>query len=363
MEEGVRPSKRRKMSADPPLPKVEVMPPSQESTDDKKKLNALKNPKFKKKGDHVVLNTLLDRLRPIGLDPYPIPLDRKTQDVMVTRKFMSQTYGGSPQETYPNIAPKNQALHNFRDFMYLHMDYNSHAPQVPGAPGLYFDTSNGLPAGPIPGTWRVLTRITSTTPVLWQYQGQYVMAPAPSLTKEEWASQSPKVREKWAQKISDEGWGRETRARVALRRRLQREFTEEELEAALAEPSQYDEISSGMIAEAFLRGEETLAVWTMKCVGYEGDFQRDIAEKLVQNAVKQPRSAQNQQGDKKRKDRGRQKRKAQPRAVSPEDDEAEDSMEEMYISDSDKNQKPEKVLSVYRPRGTRSRPEPEAKAA
>lgn len=137
------------------------------------------------------MDTVRERLRStIGFELYPIPLEVDILETTVSRMFMSHLYGGNVQETFPRPRKELLEIHGLDDFMYLHPHYNPHAPERPGAPGLFFATSDDE----LPGEWvktqRLFVRIVSG---LWQYLGQYKMRPAPLLTKEEWASQSSKV--------------------------------------------------------------------------------------------------------------------------------------------------------------------------
>lgn len=64
--------------------------------------------------------------------------DRDVRDVVISRLFMSKVYGGNSQETFPRVAQKFLGEHHMDDFMYLNLDMNPHAPQVPGVPGPAF---------------------------------------------------------------------------------------------------------------------------------------------------------------------------------------------------------------------------------
>jgi hypothetical protein len=74
--------------------------------------------------------------------------------------------------------------------MFANMDYNPHLPQVPGASGLkFFCTADVWPL-----SWPVIQKtIIRLSSGLWLYVGEYAFIPAPSLTKEEWLSQEPRV--------------------------------------------------------------------------------------------------------------------------------------------------------------------------
>lgn len=132
------------------------------------------------------------RLKPIGIDVQSqyFTLDQATREAKVTRLFMSKTYGGSSQRTYPNIGADFFAIHGMDDFMYINKKYQSEAPEIPGAPGLFFCT------GETHGTWTGIRRvIVSIKPGIWQYLGQYRMERShiPFLTKEEWVAEPKKV--------------------------------------------------------------------------------------------------------------------------------------------------------------------------
>ena len=108
---------------------------------------------------------------------------------MVSRVFLSSVYGGNQQQTFPTISKEKLDIHGLDDFMYPNLLFNPCAPQMPGAPGLFF-RARGQPAGHWPKVQRVITRIDSNA---WQYVGQYKLSPAPSLTKDEWAAEDPQV--------------------------------------------------------------------------------------------------------------------------------------------------------------------------
>ena len=83
--------------------------------------------------------TLRDRLKPIGLeiqDQY-FTLDQATREVVVTRHFISATYGGNMKETFPRPAPEFLNAHGMNDWMFLPTEYEPEAPLLAGAPGLW----------------------------------------------------------------------------------------------------------------------------------------------------------------------------------------------------------------------------------
>ncbi|EDR05477.1 uncharacterized protein LACBIDRAFT_329786 [Laccaria bicolor S238N-H82] len=68
-----------------------------------------------------------------------LKLEDELKDIMVSHKFMAMRYGGSVQETTPNIPKVNFDKHGFDNFMYCNMDTHSMAPEIPGAGGLLFN--------------------------------------------------------------------------------------------------------------------------------------------------------------------------------------------------------------------------------
>lgn len=134
------------------------------------------------------LHSRLKVLGPSALELYPITLDKGSQDLTVSRDFMATKYGGSMQSTCPSIGKQHLEDHGMNDFMYLHPNYQPHAPQVPGACGLFMGLSGLGRTWPI--LQRVFTRIESN---VWQYMGTYHLTPSPSLTPSEWANQKQKV--------------------------------------------------------------------------------------------------------------------------------------------------------------------------
>jgi len=148
-------------------------------------------PKVKKIANmELSLDTVQDRVRPIGLELFNITLNKADQEAVVSRKFMSNTYGGSSHATFPKIGPGILAKHGMNDFAYMNIDYQPEAPQVPSAPGLFFDCE--MADCDLDDLYRVLTRIQ---PSQWKYMGQYGIKRShrPALTKEEWASEKNRV--------------------------------------------------------------------------------------------------------------------------------------------------------------------------
>ncbi|KAJ7911130.1 hypothetical protein B0H13DRAFT_2010649 [Mycena leptocephala] len=348
------------------------------------------------------LDTVRARLRKhnISYEPYPIDLDRDILDVTVRRDFMSDNYGGNPQETYPKISEAFVKKTGLRNFMYLNLNFNPHCPEIPGAPGLLFgvtcpgdsdisddegkerDEGEGEDGE---GRKRRKARKKKikqdedkkeveedTTGILfarlaqgvWQYQGQYVTAAAEHLTIQEWKQQSPKVQQTWAYQLSIKEWGRWVRAEVTLRRELGRKPTPAEKKAALRTKNNFFNVTPAEIYSAFNRGEVVIMVWTMKCVGYNTDLQRNLAAKFPSFVPKPPKNNRNKTTAKPKRvgkasptkrgaastSRAGQKRKREERES---DDDFEDDSD-LVPESEDEDEGPREI--VYRHQGTRSRP-------
>jgi len=158
--------------------------------------------------------------------------------------------------------------------------------------------------------------------------------------------------------IHTKKWGRPTRARIALRAHLGRAPTEAELTAALSTKKKFNEVLPADINRALLRGEEVMAVWTMKCVRYDTEFQLGLIEKK-KTWVPKPKG-QAKSGMQKGKKIAKTAKTRKRRAVESDDedlstdDSAEESSDEKAAPKP--KAKPRRPARVYTPRGTRSRP-------
>ncbi|SJL04485.1 uncharacterized protein ARMOST_07852 [Armillaria ostoyae] len=352
----VRPPKRRRILV--PSVVVPTLALAHAKQEDYKKLKKLENPKVKKKKGVVRLSqdSVRARLIPIGLDLFDIPLPSITSNVGFPREFISTHYGGNPQSTFPKIGKKYIDLHGDIDYMYLNLCYNPHAPQVPGAPGLYYGW-----AGDPTMTFRLICRTESNE---WTYVGEYKMGPCAPLTVEEWNSQDRVVKMTWAKGTVEKSWGEDLRAKIRLRERLGREATEEEIDDAIDAGEKFQDVTIEEVLTEYkilMRWEQILHISTLKCVDYDAVFQQFLTDKYpsfvpkakakkgskkntntgpaTPSRAKKNSSAKNNRGVETGEKRKRRDRK---RAQDNEEDEeeGEDNFDEL----------------VYRPRGTRSRP-------
>jgi len=93
-----------------------------------------------KKGEALAfsLDTVRERMRGIGFEPFPVSLDASILDFHVSRLYLSDVYGGNHADTFPAMSKKRLEKHGLDNFMYLNLDMNLFGPEKPGSPGLFF---------------------------------------------------------------------------------------------------------------------------------------------------------------------------------------------------------------------------------
>ncbi|KAJ6465958.1 hypothetical protein C8R47DRAFT_46118 [Mycena vitilis] len=218
----------------------------------------------------------------IGTQPYAIDLDARIRDVSVRRDFMGAHYGGNSYTVFPSIAEDKYKKTGHRYFMYPNLVQNPDAPAIPGSHGLFLSaigrSAKDSTVEWTSETYKVLTRRGTHDNL---YMGDYVIKPAESLTLAEWAEKPQAMRYRWCSKLAEKDWGRITRTRIALRRQLGRNPTAREVDGAIEKDQEFKNITSNDISQAFDSGDERLAVWIMECVGYDEQFQRDLARKIT----------------------------------------------------------------------------------
>ncbi|KII83374.1 hypothetical protein PLICRDRAFT_95931 [Plicaturopsis crispa FD-325 SS-3] len=303
----------------------------------KSTIDKLKNPNAKmnkKNSEGLKLESLYARLNDIALEPFHVDLDETIKGQVFTRVLISNLFGGNTQATFPSILKERLDEHGKDDFMFLSRDYNPHAPQITGAPGLFYgvygkSTPTDLAAQP-KYLRRLFTRLDTGA---WLYVGQYHQYRAPNLTLDEYMGLADHVKLTWANNVCTTAWGLDLRVRVALRKTLQREPSTAELSTELAaqekliskrkkeekERKQKGKrkaktkaktkgkgkaktnktnvplVNDPMVGDvtvdletvatptdilrAFFREEESMSVWNLKCIGYDTEFQRTMFEK------------------------------------------------------------------------------------
>ena len=152
--------------------------------------------KIKKNPLEFDLNTIdrrLDVLGPPSDRDYEVDVPDDIKLTVVPRRFLSDTWGGNTQSTFPKIRREMLLKHGLDDWQYPNSLYNPHCPQNPGCAGLMFspDGLNGPRDDDSLEIMRTIVRLK--TEAKWQYVGQYIDVSAPSLTREEWLVQPPTV--------------------------------------------------------------------------------------------------------------------------------------------------------------------------
>ncbi|EIW62189.1 uncharacterized protein TRAVEDRAFT_76927, partial [Trametes versicolor FP-101664 SS1] len=206
--------------------------------------------------------------------PYPISLPEDLRSITVRRELLAKRYGGSSMDTFPGPSAEKLAQHGRGNLMCINLLWNPHAPQVPGHAGLYFDTI--LPGDPWTARKGHSERQTLFVKIKtgkWLYLGEYEAHPAPLLTVAQWHGLADAVRGVWTKNISEKDWGRTLRARIHLRRTLGREPTRAEVDSA---DGLFKHVTREQVNNALGAGHECIRAWSMKCIGYDEDFQREV---------------------------------------------------------------------------------------
>lgn len=206
----------------------------------------------------------------------PTDLDARNKWVTVSRAFMSSVYGGATRGSFTNINDERYD-HQYVDetFMYLNLHYNPNAPRNPGEPGLWYGVEPF--EGVEPRAYRTFVRLRYSK---WLYIGQYQLEMSTPLSKEEWQSQKPVVRNLWAKAILTRRWAKQFRASIILQREKGRPPSADEIMDALDSENEFKNLTLKEIKASLATEKQRMGVWTMKCVEYDESFQREIATKF-----------------------------------------------------------------------------------
>lgn len=254
--------------------------PSHEIEEMNKNVESWRNPKMKKQENFEMDPGVTSRrLLAAGINELlDLRLEDDLKDILVSRKFMSQRFGGSAQNSMPSIAQANFEKHGFKHFLYCNPSVQPMAPQIEGASGLFFDPDQieGFTGGGV--TYKLFTRLRTTPRAEWMYLGDYETIEAQPLSKAEWNEQEGKVKRKWANMISTDGWGSPVRKRISARKKYKcRNPTQEQLKNISDKPGG---VTADEIHRAFDCGDEFLRAWVLKCVGFDKSLQRQVKEEL-----------------------------------------------------------------------------------
>ncbi|KAI0751824.1 hypothetical protein C8Q80DRAFT_1218424 [Daedaleopsis nitida] len=202
-------------------------------------------------------------------------LPQKERSVTVSRDQLSHRFGGNTMDTFPRPSARHIAAHGRANFMCINLLWNPHGPQVPGHGGLFFEATMwpGDAWTANPKHMDVQTLFVRIAQGQWLYLGEYELQFSRSLTSERWRDLHESVRDTWVREIHGRKWGRTVRARVHLRQALARSPTRDEVEDA---PGLFKNITEGDIRAALESGDESIRAWSMKCIGYDENFQREL---------------------------------------------------------------------------------------
>ncbi|PIL36411.1 hypothetical protein GSI_00099 [Ganoderma sinense ZZ0214-1] len=236
----------------------------------------LANPKAEVKKELLLKDEdVAQLLAPAALRPYPVSLPEPHRSVTVTRDQLKGRFGGNTMETFPRPSAARIAQHGYDNFMCINLLWNPHGPQIPGHGGLFFETTV-WPGDP----WTANTKHSAVQVLFtrlaqgkWLYLGEYELSGATPLSVEQWDGMHETNRAIWPKEIAERNWGIPVRARIHLRQTLGREPTREEVEDA---QGKFKNITLADVRAALDSGEESIQAWSMKCVGYNEDFQKEM---------------------------------------------------------------------------------------
>ena len=120
----------------------------------------------------------------VGLDCFPVE-DSVNKFFLFSRYFFSDKFGGNPCETFPTIAKTKLERHGISRWAFPNLDFNPHLPQIPGAPGLFFCSTDDSDE-----TWTTVIKLSAGK---WLYVGEYKYVQVQDLTAEEFRAQSQNV--------------------------------------------------------------------------------------------------------------------------------------------------------------------------
>ncbi len=132
---------------------------------------------------------LLDALTWEGINNrYPIPVPPDIAEFPFPRAYIHHLYGGGHQVTFPEPNKDLVGWHGLKDWAFLTLEWNPHAPTRPGFSGLFF--TGRPPSDDMEDILRTFVRVRSGR---WVYMGQYKFRRGKSLTAESWKQQSAVV--------------------------------------------------------------------------------------------------------------------------------------------------------------------------
>ncbi|KAF8823453.1 hypothetical protein HHX47_DHR10000413 [Lentinula edodes] len=275
-------------------------------------------------------NTFRERIARVSAPRYPVTLEPESARWQImSRKFISRTYGGSEVSTFPMIDPKKVSKHGREFWMFWSLEKHPDAPKRPGKPGIWYDSSPMEYTEDFEIVQHGFARMNSDK---WLYLGDYKQCATEALTQCEWLLQSDKKKP----------WARHARAGIHLRKKWSREPTMEEIaDAAMTED--FKNVTIEEIKDAFDQGQQRLGMLVLKCVGYDNDFQKELidkfsswippAKKTDSKGSKATSNTHTKQQAPKRKQRAKRGKKKQ--IESEDDSEGSGSFKQEELTDAD----------------------------
>lgn len=216
--------------------------------------------------------------------PFDVDMAKITHNTApATMVNVSAIYGIQLGPT-PKVSSQKFAIHGFGDWMGPNIEQHPFLPARPGWPGLILQLDDNREEWQPEGgdTFRVVLR---KEPNSVEYVGQYEMVRLGDITGDEWKKQSDRVRGRWTQIVGGGQLWHDTVACIALRRNLKKEPSTQELKRYTSKltAADYSELAKDLkeeIDDAFSNQEEVIAVWGMKCVGYDYKFEKHLARSI-----------------------------------------------------------------------------------
>ncbi|KAI0779423.1 hypothetical protein C8Q74DRAFT_1367324 [Fomes fomentarius] len=219
-----------------------------------------------------LMNAEAHQDRMSGCEPFEVSVESEFSKATAGRFLLNDAFGGSTNA----VVTVSQIGENF---LFPRVSMNPHLPRYFGMPGLFLTATKGQQWKT--GPQKVILGIC--TQHYW-YLGDYELTPAKHIEAEEYRDWPLKLKEEWAGRAGSQ---RDIRARVALRRKLNREPAPDEVAAAfVGNRNPFKDIKVEQIIEDYDKGLETMYVWRMNCARFDNEFLHEIYQVLAKHQDK-----------------------------------------------------------------------------
>ncbi|PPR06036.1 hypothetical protein CVT24_004706 [Panaeolus cyanescens] len=194
--------------------------------------------------------------------------------ISISRMVLTRLYGSKTMGLHWESSDDKHKL------MTPSYEWNPDMPRAPGEPGLLLITYNDVAKK---NPWALFYKLEGSKTVRWGYAGEYVCTEVGNVMGEEFAEQSDIVKHTWGTNVCArraEGAMLHMRARMTLRKHLNRAPTEDEI---LAEASKIKRtnmpsynLTAQDVVDSLVSGEEHIKVMSLQCVGYSHDRARQL---------------------------------------------------------------------------------------